>query len=342
MKLKSNLSGRNDLYINFSTDRKERKKYLKEEFSKKFKNLNINLHLKKEKEKANSTTQTGQKSLLYSNDEKINNDSQKYLSKTFYNNIEKRKKYIFKKNANLFLLNDILYSRNEINGKLFFYNKNEGDKNNEINMHNIKNMINKKSNRLNKLTLIDICYNSIINKYNKKSNYFKNINNNINMYHYNDLNQRKIEKIIPNINEYLNNNSTRNKNFFQTNFIKCKKNKNNNFLIQNTYNNFNNKYNLNKNNKNKKKFKNLLCNNLKNENIELCLFNSIKNSINEIKRIANNKKIVRRDFSCKASNKIKNNKFKFEKMDLNFNNKDKKISIGMFNYLSPPNRKLLI
>ena len=239
MKLRSNLNGKREITNNFSSDRKKKKKYFKY-------NITLLLKKEKEKEKANSTTQTGQKSLIFSNDD----NNPKYLYKTFNFNTERRKS---KNNSNLFLLNDKLFSKNEVNGKLFFHYENEDD--NNKNKETKININNRKIYRLTKLSLIDICYNSL---FNKNDEYLQKKNNNIDMYHYNDLNQRKIERIIPNINEYLDNNSNKKKDF-QKNIIKSNKNKVKNLLIQNTFNKINHKQYSDKN----KKFNNVLYNNKK-------------------------------------------------------------------------------
>ena len=177
--------------------------------------------------------------------------------------------------------------------------------------------------------IIDVCYNSIINKY-KKDNYYNFNNNNLNMYHYYDMNQRRIEKIIPKINEYLNNNSYKKK-LLKKNFFIRKNNKEKNNMIQQTFNNFSHEYKKNKKNLN-------LFNEENKDNIKLFLYNSINSDIN----IMNNNKKNKRDFSCKVpcSNRRRKNKLEFEKMSLNIdNNKYKKIRIGMFRYLSSTQRK---
>lgn len=302
--------------INFISNRKEPKNLIKNIS----KNLELTLLLKKEKEKSNSTTQT-QKNNKINENSKIN--SQTYLYETFYNhNSEKRNN--FKKNSNLFLLSHKL---NEKNNRVFFYNEN----NKEINTINLNS---KKS----RFSLNDICYNSIINDFCKNNNkYFKHKKNNIDMYHYYDLNQRRIEKIIPNINEYLDNNIK--KEFLKTSFKFRKKNCKN-FCTSND---------LNKHISNYKKYKfkskniNKIKENIKNDSeeknnkINLCLFNSInsinKNSHNNSKILFNNKK-NKRDFSCKVAQRRKKKKFEYEKMNLDLNNKQKKIRIGLFDYLS--------
>ena len=229
MKLKTYLNSKNTILntLCLSKEKTRRKNLLKVDISKNFKNR-LSLVLKKEKEKANSTTQTGQKSIRYSNEENSNHFNSHKVFYNSLNNNEKKKK-IFKKNSKLFLLNDKLYSRNEINGKLFFLYKKAKVKDNDIN----SNTNNIKTNKLNKLSLIDICYNSIIGNYKKdKCNSF---NNNFDMYHYYDTNQKKIEKIIPNINEYLNNNLNKKK-FVKKKIFKFKKNNNN--ILNNNFNNF--------------------------------------------------------------------------------------------------------
>ena len=340
MKLKSKLDGQNSILsaFSFSSNKKEKKNNIKKDISKNSYN-NLTFLLNKEKEKANSTTQTGQKSLIYSNEENTIYSSPKTLYEIVYNS--ENRKNIFKKNSKLFLLNDKLYSRNEINGKLFFHYEDDKINNNDINLE-INNI---KAHKPNKLSLIDICYNSKINDNYERNNYHNNyINNNIDMYHYYDLNQRRIEKIIPNINEYLNNNKNKKKQF-KKNCLKIKSNKEKllhsikkrNF-IQYTFNNFNHKYKKYHPNKNNKK-KNFDDSKNNNNIDDLILFNSSNNfSLLDNKRLAINNKIKKRDFSCKVSYRKKNKKIEFEKMNINIDKK-KKMSIGIINYLSPLNQK---
>jgi hypothetical protein len=140
---------------------------------------------------ANSTTQTGQKSIIFhSNNDNIKSEnSDNKASEKDYNNY--------------FILNDNLYTKNNVYGKVYYQNNNSND--NKYDKNN-KSANQRKSYRLNNLTLIDICYNSVNNDY--KTNYPKIKSNNIDNYHYYDSTQRRIEKIIPKINEYLNENST--------------------------------------------------------------------------------------------------------------------------------------
>ena len=355
MKSKDNLFSQNTISktINSSNKKKERRTFNKNDFPK---NFDLSLLLKKEKEreieKANSTTQTGQKSLFFSNDGILNYNAHKTLYDTFYNS--ERNKNIFKKN-NFFILNDKLYSRSKQNGKIHFQYENEKNKNNEININSINK---RKSYKLNNLTIKDICYNSIINNYNKNNNYYKD--NNIDMYHYYDLNQRRIEQIIPNINEYLNNNTNKKK-MFKTNNKRVKSNNditsNNNsncnsndtqgFLIQRS--NFNNKpkkkYYMNKFNKTKKKLLNLFSlytfrKNLKNENDDLCLFNSMNKDIllkKKQKLVITDKQLEKRVFSSRPNKKKR--LWELEHLNLNVINKDCKIRVGAFNYTSASNSK---
>ena len=71
MKKKSNFLSKYMLSKKYKlkTDKKDRKIFLKNDISKNLKNFNISLVLKREKEKemhkANSTTQTGQKSIIF-------------------------------------------------------------------------------------------------------------------------------------------------------------------------------------------------------------------------------------------------------------------------------------
>ena len=340
MKLKTQKNGQNSILstISLSSNKKEKKTNVKKDISKIINN-SLALLLNKEKEKANSTTQTGQKSLIYSNEENTIYSSPKTLYETVYNS--ENRKNIFKKNSKLFLLKDKLYSRNEINGKLFFHYENGKKNNNDTNL-DINNL---NIHKPNKLSLIDICYNSkIINNF--KRNYYVN-NNNLDMYHYYDLNQRRIEKIIPNINEYLNNNTNKKK-YFKKNYIKLKSNKDkyiylnspnspikNNF-IQFTFGSFNHKYKnyyLNKNNKNKNFDESKNNNNVD----DLILYNSMNRfSLLDNKRPGMNNKINKRDFSCKVPHRKRNKKKEFEKMKINIIKK-KKMSIGIINYLSLPN-----
>ena len=315
MKLKTYLINKKTIFntLSLSKDKTRRKNILKVDISKNLKNR-LSLVLKKEREKANSTTQTGQKSMIYSNEENSNH----FISpKVFYNSLNnnEKKKNLFKKNSKLFLLNDKLYSRNEINGKLFFLYKKAKKKANDINSktNNIK------TNKLNKLSLIDVCYNSFIDNYKKDKCY--SFNNNLDMYHYYDTNQRRIEKIIPKINEYLNNNLNKKK-FVKKKIFKFKKNNNN--IFQHTFNNFAHEYKKNKNKNNKYDEE-------KKNDINFCLYNAL----NDTKMTNNNKN--KRDFSCKVSNKKRKYLFEFEKMNLNYGNKDKKFRIGILNYLSTPN-----
>ena len=348
MKLKTKVNGQNSILstISLSSNEKGKKNIIKKDISKNIYNNSLTLLLNKEKEKANSTTQTGQKSLIYSNEENTIYSSPKTLYETVYNS--ENRKNIFKKNSKLFLLNDKLYSRNEINGKLFFHYENDKKNNNDTNL-DINNL---KTHKPNKLSLIDICYNSkIINNYKRNSYHSNYINNNLDMYHYYDLNQRRIEKIIPNINEYLNNNTNKKKHF-KINYIKLKSNKdknmnlnspnslnlpNRNNFIQYTFNNFNHKhkkYYLNKNNKNRNFDESK--NNTNNFD-DLVLFNSMNNcSLLDNRRLTMNNKINKRDFSCKVPHRKRNKKIEFEKMKINIGKK-KKMSIGIINYLSSPN-----
>ena len=355
MKLKTNISGHNTILstMSFSPNEKERRNILKSNRIKNLKNKNLTLLLKNEKEKANSTTQTGQKSIIYSKDENknYNYNRSKILFKSLYNS-EKRKEF-FNKNSKVFLLNDTLYSLKD-NGKfLFLYEKGKNKNNNIISANNsnetngIKdgNRIKKiKTHNFNKLSLIDICYNSIIYKYNKKNDNFFN-KNNIDMYHYYDLNQRRIEKIIPNINEYLNNNTERKK-FIKTHFFKFKNDKdinislsNKNKEIQKNLNPFN--YKSKKDKINNIKNRNIQKNKKEeiNNNINLCLYNSINNKkIEDDRKLVNINKKNKRDFSCKFPHRKKNKKLIFEKMNLNIQNKEKKVRIGIFSFLSSPYR----
>ena len=157
MKLKTQKNGQNSILstISLSSNKKEKKTNVKKDISKIINN-SLALLLNKEKEKANSTTQTGQKSLIYSNEENTIYSSPKTLYETVYNS--ENRKNIFKKNSKLFLLKDKLYSRNEINGKLFFHYENGKKNNNDTNL-DINNL---RTHKPNKLSLIDICYNSKI------------------------------------------------------------------------------------------------------------------------------------------------------------------------------------
>ena len=323
MKLKKNLNNKNAILnaLSLSGEKNEGKNITINNISNNFKN-NVSLLLKKEIGKTNSTTQTAQKSMINSKEENSNYcnycNSHKTIYNTFFNN-EKRKN-IFKKNSKLFLLNDKLYTRNEFNGKFFFLQENFNKKNSDSYSNS------KAINKSNKLTLIDVCYNSIINNY-LKDNCFSS-NNNLEMYHYYDKNQRRIEKIIPNINEYLINNSNEKK-LPRKKINKFKKYKNNNNYFQYTFNN-----SIHEHKKNKKiqiKFYEE-----KKNDINLFLYNSINNGIKMINNKANNKQ----DFSCKVPHKKRKNHLDFEKITLNYDNKDKKLRIGMFNYLSQDNRKI--
>jgi hypothetical protein len=214
-------------------------------------------------------------------------------------------------------------------------------KNNDINIININN---KKLFKINNLTIKNIYYNTIIDTFIQKKK--KSKDKNISMYHYYDLNQRRIERIIPNINEYLQNN-TDNKKLFKANNIKAKSiNINNNdnpkILIQRS--NFNyrpkSKDNNNNNIKTKKNIKkNILM--LKSENFDFCLFNSINNKIlskNKKTLASSNEKVGRRIFSSKTP--FKKQKFwNLDNVNININNK---MRVGVFNYTSNSNQKIYV
>lgn len=305
----------------FKTDKKDRKIFLKNDLSKNLKNFNISVLLKKEKEKemhkANSTTQTGQKSIIFhtNNGNIINDNSEIKTSEKNYNNY--------------FILNDKLYTKNNVYGKVYYQNNNSNDIKYE---KNDSYMNQRKSYRLNNMTLIDICYNSVNNDY--KTNYPKIKSNNIDNYHYYDSTQRRIEKIIPKINEYLDENSAEKNNSKKhrlTYSMGYKPNKDRYNFISN-----HNLYDYFKNYKNKERSR-IKINNKK---LELCLYNSINSdSFKNSKKLFKNKKIENRGFSSEFPHKNVKKLWEFQKMNLNFRKAENKIRIGMFDYISPPKRK---
>ena len=181
------------------------------------------------------------------------------------------------------------------------------------------------------------------------------------MYHYYDLNQRRIEQIIPNINEYLNNNinkkkmfKTNNKNVKSNNDItsinnssNCNSNDTQGFSIQRR--NFNNKskkkYYMKKFNKTKKKLLNLFSSytflkNLKSEKDDLCLFNSINKDIllkKKQKLVITDKQLEKRVFPSRPNKKKR--LWELEYFNLNVINKDCKMRVGAINYTSSLNSK---
>ena len=345
MKNKPKLNSLNNMHlkINDFISNKKRKKYLLKDSPK---NLERILLLKKEqeKEKSNSTTQTGQKNIIINFNKDNENiklkNTQNNLYENFYNyNSEKRNS--LKQKPNLFLVNNKVNRKKVKKRKIFFYNENNNNDLNTITINSKKN----------KLLLNEICYNSIINDFCKNNNkYFKHRKNDIDMYNYYDVNQRRIEKIIPNINEYLKNNIK--KEFSKTN-SKSKINRLKIFRTSNGLNNYifnkieyrpkSRSIDINKTIRRKENSKNDSSNS-NNNKINFCLVNSIisiKNKpIKNSKNLLNNKK-NKRDFSCKVSKRRKMKLFEFEKIKLDFNNKKKKLSIGMVNYLSQSNKKEL-
>ena len=329
----------------------------------------------KEIEKANSTTQTRQKSLIISNDEIVNHNINKNvyrsinksISKTinkamkkiqnktinksinkniyksihkslydnFYNS-ERSKKTL--KNNNHFLFADKLYTKSNTRytkGKIFLQKENEQKKTDDINNNNNIYVINKKPYKINNLTIKNIYYNTIIDNYNQKKKISKDKDNNIDMYHYYDLNQRRIERIIPKINEYLDNN-TNNKKMFKANNNKTKSININNddnlqILIQRSNFNYKPKIKENSNNKKfkvKKRNKNYL--RLKSEKFDLCLFNSLynKNSKNKIILASSDEKRVKKLLSLKTPFK-KKNFWNLDNVNISINNK---MRVSAFNH----------
>ena len=354
--------------IDFSNEKKDGKINLNNDYTK---NHNLSLFLRKQKEKqretekANSTTQTRHKNLMISNDDilknnlrksvqkSINNIISKKIDKNVYENIPKntpknihkkihkslydniynseRNKKILKNNK-FFIFKDKLNSKRNTNEKIFLRQENEKKKNNDINI--IDN--NKKLYKLNNLTIKNVYYNTIVDTFIQKKKKYKD--KKISMYHYYNLNQRRIERIIPNINEYLQNN-TDNKKMFKAYNIKAKSINNNNKynpknVIQRSNFNYRPKSKDNNNNNIKTKInikKNILM--LKSENFDLCLFNSINNNISsKNKKIlaSSNEKVGRRIFSSKAP--FKKQKFwNLDNVNININNK---MRVGAFNYTS--------
>jgi hypothetical protein len=303
------------------TDKKDKKIFLKCDLSKNLKNFNISLILKREREKelhkANSTTQTGQKSIIFhtNNDNIINENSDNKASEKDYNNY--------------FILNDKLYTKNNVYGKVYYQNNNSNDNKYD---KNDKSVNQRKSYRLNNLTLIDICYNSVNNDY--KNNYPKIKSSNIDNYHYYDSTQRHIEKIIPKINEYLNENSTEKNNSKKhrhTYATGYKPNKDRyNFMSSNIlYDSF----------KNLKLKRSSRINTTDSKKLELCLYNSINSdSFKNSKKLFKNKKIENRGFSSEFPHKNVRKLWEFQKLNLNFRKPENKIRIGIFDYISTPKR----
>ena len=323
MKQKKNFLNKYLISKNYKlkTDKKDRKIFLKNDISKNLKNFNISLILKREKEKeihkANSTTQTGQKSIIFhtNNDNIISENSDNKASEKDYNNY--------------FILNDKLYTKNNVYGKVYYQNNNSNDNKYDKNDNSVNQ---RKSYRLNNLTLIDICYNSVINDY--KTNYPKIKSNNIDNYHYYDSTQRRIEKIIPKINEYLNENSTEKNNskkYRHTYAEGYKPNKDRyNFMSNNfLYDSF----------KNLKIKRNSRINTSNCKKLELCLYNSINSdSFKNSKKLFKNKKIENRGFSSEFPHKNVRKLWEFQKLNLNFRKSENKIRIGMFDYISTPKK----
>lgn len=340
MKYSSNSLNQEDASktLNFYIDMKERKLFLKNNINKNYKNFNLSLLLQKEREiaKANSTTQTGQKSKIVNpntNNENYNYSLQRYINENNYEDDIENKKSVSKMN-NFYVFGDKLYIKNNINninGKIILQQTNDlNNNNNSIN--------NRKSYRFNNMSLTDVCYNSIINS-NYRMHYPKIRNNNIDMYRYYDPIQRRIEKIIPNLNEYLDNNSiekNKHQKMTKTYSSGYKPNKE-----RNTYHYaFLPKSLDNKNNNNIKTKKIRILSASKdfdkNKKINLCLYNSINDNSSKKNY---NKKIEIRDFSTRNRNRKIKKLWDLERMNLEFKLNKNKISIGIVNYISTPNIK---